>query len=194
MFLEQVKSIFGDFASRYEFLVKIISDNYILFIANDFDIIVSYDNREDEIYIDFDLSRYFKIKEYSHELKFPVLLNIDNVCKHLEIPISDFIKDRSLSLEERVNLKFKQLIIVWNYLIQNKNYKDILSNILVEERIELKKYNELQNLKSIIAKAHDLFKTREYEKTIELLGPHIEKLGEHDKKILEYSLKKTGSR
>jgi hypothetical protein len=192
MFISIVKSIFEVFAKTFEFLIQKVNDNCVLFIANDFDIIITYDDRENEIYIDFDLSKYINSKQYSQELQFPVLLNLNKICMYLEISLSDFLNDKNLNLEERVRLKFKQFEIVWNELMQHENYKDILWSILLKERIELKNSNELQNLKNIIAKAHNLFKKHEYEKTIELLRPHFDYLGEYDKKIFEYSLKKTG--
>ena len=190
MFSTQVIIIFGNFASKNDFLIKEINHTCVNLVATDFDIIVSYDDREDEIYIDFDLSKYFKIIEYPQELQFPIFLNIDNVSKHMEVSSSSFIDNKRLQLMERLKIKFEKFEIIWDNLILNEDYEDFLSSILIKERIEMRKISDLQNMKTNLEKARNLFKTNDYKRVIELLSPHKEKLSAYDLKILKYSLKK----
>ena len=95
MFSEYIESIFKNFATKYKFLISIIQINYVLLIGKEFDIVISYDDREDELFICFDLSKYIKLKSYSNELQFPVLLDSEVVCKvyNTLIPILEINKN-----------------------------------------------------------------------------------------------------
>lgn len=192
MFSTLAKSTFAVFADANGFSDKVVDDTYILLSSLDFDIIVSYDQRENEVSVDFDLSRYSIPKKHLEEMQFPVLLNINSVSKYLGISVSDFMDDRHLSLEERVRLKLLHLEAIWNRIGQNQSTKDVLSSMLMDDRIQFRKEVEQQHLKRTVAKAHSCFKAHEYEKTIDLLKGHREQLSEYDRKILEYSLKRIG--
>lgn len=189
MFSELVELMFNDFANANGLLVKKETNNYVLLVDNDFDIVVSYDEREDEVFTGFDLSRYLERLRYPDDLQFPMFLSIGNVCEHWGIKVG-ISNDKNLSLEDRVLLKLKQLEIIWHTFVGRQNFKDILAELLLGERIKLKEATDLQKLNSLIGKAHDFFKLKDYKRTVELLTPHIDKLSEYDKKIFEYSLKK----
>lgn len=191
MFSKEVELIFGEFVKKNKLFVKVETNNYVLLIDNDFDIVVSYDNREDEVFTGFDLSRYLERKGGTSDLQFPMFLDIDSVCEYWAIPVG-FPSSKNLSLEEKISFKLKQLEIVWNSFIGRRNYKDSLIELLLRERIKLKEANDSQELHALIGNAHDSFKLRDYKKTVELLRPHLDKLSEYDKKIFEYSIKKVG--
>lgn len=192
MFTKTVKSIFSKFVEsyRFTFLTNEIINNQVILNSIDFDIIISYDEREDEIYIDFDMSRYMKAKKYHSELQFPLYLNIDLICQKLNVLLSDCLDNKNRSLEERLKSKFNIFQIVWDELRKQNNYKGLLIDMLIEERVSLNELNLFQNLKDVISNAHDYFKSHEYEKVISLLTPHNGILNEYDKKILDYSIKK----
>lgn len=196
MFKEIVKLIFGEFVELYmfNFVTNELLSNQVILTSTDFDIIISYDEREDEIYIDFDLSRYMESKKYTEELQFPLYLNLDVICQSTNIRTADSCDYKKNSLEERIKVKFNLFQIIWIELVKQKNYKDVLSDMLILERIRLKELNLIQSLKAVLAKAHDFFKSHEYEKVVSLLTPHREILSEYDKKILIYSMKKVENR
>lgn len=190
MFSEYIESIFKNFANKYKFLISTIQINYVVLIGKEFDIVTSYDDREDELFIGFDLSKYNKLKNYSNELQFPVLLDSEVVCKiyNTLIPILEI--DKNLNFEEQISIKYKRFEVLWNELIKHENYSDVLLNTLIEQRIEFKNLKDREAFNLILIKAHNLFKNHEYENTVELLMPFKERLNEYYKKILDYSLNK----
>ncbi|MFN5309306.1 MAG: hypothetical protein ACK5C0_07610 [Candidatus Kapaibacterium sp.] len=192
MFINTVKQIFSEFVELhgFTFIENEFTSNQVVLKSTDFNILISYDEREDEIYIDFDLSTYMKLDKNYEGLQFPLYLNFEVIHQHTDIFSLDMYSCKNYTLEERVKIKFNIFKSFWSEFEKEKNYKDILSSILFEERIRLKDLNYQKNLKKIIIKAHDFFKSHEYGKVISLLTPHREFLSEYDKKILDYSMKK----
>jgi hypothetical protein len=192
MFSETIKIIFEKFSKLNNFSCKAKDENWIVLISKDFDILITYDPRESEISINFDLAKYFKQKKYPNELQFPLLLDLNILCSYLLISMKDFQDIATPSFQERIKVKYRQFIIAWNQLMDTPGYKDVLSEVLIEERKKLKAILELEKEKKILEKAHGLFKTKKYVQVVDLLDPLRDKLNEYYKKVLDYSLKMKG--
>ena len=190
MFLTLVKKIFGKFALSNTFLIKEVQENYSILYSKDFDIVVSYDDRDNEINVDFDLSRYHKVKENPHNIGIPVFLNIDPVLNYCKVQKDKFCDDKTKDLQTRLEIQFLKLEAIWNILKKQSEYKDILSEELLNLRKKYNKKNENIKKTSPIEKAKKLFKEREFDKVVELLLPIKEELNNHDLKVLDLSIKR----
>jgi hypothetical protein len=78
---------------------------------------------------------------------------------------------------------------IWDKILRHKDYKDLLATLLINERVKMKQLKELDKMKKEIAIAHELFKSKNYKKTYELLVQYKGSLSEYDKKVLNYSYK-----
>jgi hypothetical protein len=187
MFSEKVKELFTQTLPKDTFQLKKINEWNSIFTSTDLDILITYDEREHEIYVNLDLSKYFKLKNYLNELQFPLYLNVDIVYNHLK----GFRNESTVStLAEGLKIKYSQFTLAWNELIRNPDYKEILADLLKEERKKLKAQIQLEQIQKLLDLAHISFKAKDYKKTIDLLNPIKDNLGKYDKEILNYSLKK----
>ncbi len=190
MFLTLVKNIFGKFALSNDFLIKEVQENYSILYSKDFDIVLSYDDRDNEINIDFDLSRYNKVKENPQNIGIPVFLNIDLVLNYYKIQKDKFSDDKTKGLQTRLEIQFLKLETIWSILNKQLEYKDILSEQLLSLRKQYNAINENQKKTITIEKASKFFKEKKFNKVVEMLLPIKEDLNNHDLKVLNLSIKK----
>lgn len=192
MFSNIVLLAFKEFieTNKLSFLKYSLNENYVILSTIYFDILVSYDEREDEIYIDFDIERSAENQTYAQKCQFPLYLSLEAICKHLFIQQFNFDNDKSITLQDRLKLKFDLIQTAWNELIKLGNYKEVLSDMLIKERNMLRNINESQQLKTIINRAKDYFKLKRFEEVVLLLNSYKEELNAPEQKILDYSIKK----
>ena len=190
MFSDYVKMIFDDSLKKDGFTFREINKDRTIFSSNDFDILITYDEREENIYIDFDLSRYFEKKKYPNKLQFPIYLNIDNIYTQLGYSLNDFSNTKGGNIDDRLKLKYRQFIFIWKEILSHEEYTEFLSTLLINERLRLKDINHLNEVRRNIDIAHKLFKSKNYDKVYQILVQYKEHLNEYDKKILDYAIRK----
>lgn len=165
-----------------------IFDSYCEVLYEDIEILIGYSEREDELGFSINITEYIKNNNLMNDEVIFAYIHIEDISS--DVMNIELIEDNyKFTMIERIDNQIVNIKTIWEYLLKQPNYKNILWELYKKKREKAIEEYKKEKIVRVKREIRENFNKKKYQQVIELSEEIKDNLGEIEIKMLKYSLK-----